>query len=102
MTKAAKRTAKKRLTPSQVEALEMMARYDDFTYLSGLPTLRILVGLGLAEEGRIGKFKQVRAWRITHDGMIVLKQNGHYPADPAWRSSVRDPRKTPSTKGAAG
>jgi hypothetical protein len=87
---AAKRPANKRLTPSQVKTLEMLARYTDFTYLS---TLRVLVRLGLAEE--------VRAWRITHDGVIVLKQNGYYPADPELRASVRKPPEAPEPRTAS-
>lgn len=84
--------AKKRLSVIQVETLDLLSKYTDYTYMTGQPTLRVLLNLGLVEHARIGKYKSMTGWRLTHDGMIVLKQNGHYPPDPALRASVRDPR----------
>ena len=85
--------ATKRLPPSQVEMLELLIRYPDYTYVTGLPTLRALHFMALAEQ-RPGFERQ---WRITHKGVACLKQNGHYPifVDLA---DVRDPRKATPAK----
>jgi hypothetical protein len=83
----------KRLPRRQVEMLEVLIGYPDYTYVTGLPTLRALACMGLAEQRR--GFE--RQWRITHKGVACLKQNGHYPVyiDMA---SVRDPRAVKPAK----
>ncbi len=85
---APRQNTTKRLPPRQVEMLELLARYTDFTYVTGLPTLRALHFMALAEQRRGNE----RMWRITHKGIACLKQNGHYPIhiDVA---NVRDPRR---------
>jgi hypothetical protein len=96
MTKAAVQTPKRRLGRRQLQKLDLLALYTSYTPMTGFRTLLLLGALGLAEM----KARQPRWWRITHDGMIVLKQNGYYPADESLRSSVRDPRVAPSKTGA--
>ncbi len=82
------RACSKRLPPKQVAMLKRLDRYSDYIYVTGLPTLRALHFMALAEQ-RPGFGYE---WRITHKGVACLKQNGHYPIyiDLA---SVRDPRK---------
>ena len=82
----------KRLSANQVSMLDMLAHFPDFTYVTGLPTLRTLAAKGLVEM----KPRNERQWRITHDGLCVLKQNGYYPVH-IDRTSVRDPRTTASS-----
>jgi hypothetical protein len=90
---------KKRLTPARLSELERLARARQQTF--GSARVRVqngLVALGLAlyidVEGRvISDGAMAEKCAITHDGMIVLKQNGYYPADPELRTSVRNPQE---------
>lgn len=68
--------------------LDLLKNFDDYTYVTALQTLNALARLELVEHQRGRNYY----WRITHDGMVVLKQNGWYPPDESLRSSVRDPR----------
>jgi hypothetical protein len=80
-----------RLTDKQIELLDLLKDYDDYAYVDGLNVLRALQRRRLAEP----KYPtgSLKLWRITHDGLAVLKQNGYFPVDPATRSSVRGPRQ---------
>lgn len=95
--------SKKRLTAAQLEELERLAKAPQPTF--GTHRARVqnnLVLLRLAVftlDGRkldgvcgpTGLRHCTDACEITHDGMVVLKQNGFYPADPSLRASVRTP-----------
>lgn len=82
----------KRLTPPQLRLLERAAKG---TWLRGSSEHQLaerLFRLHLIYWPHIDTNKTSSKIAAQHDGLIVLKQNGYYPPDPALRSSVRDPR----------
>lgn len=80
-------TKSKRLSPKQLELLELLARYQDYTYVTWHLVLCALERRGLAET----RNASTRMWRITHKGVACLKQNGYLPIT-IDLANVRDPR----------